>query len=136
MNQKRPEIFEGFLPWEFLQYIGQKSFKFFGSFLVQMKTLKFAFEIYWPLGMNHWKAQLKRAHFLFLQNDSLCYFTDLDHPWLVAFCLQNLQVHIFLNHIIGNISTIKMAQNWTCILTKWKKSLFQTLQRVFLTVIK
>ena len=33
----------------FTVFIGQKSFKFFGSFLGQMKTLKFAFEINWPL---------------------------------------------------------------------------------------
>ena len=30
ISKKWTEKFEGFLPWEFLQYIWQKSFKFFG----------------------------------------------------------------------------------------------------------
>ena len=59
ISKKWPKEFEEFLPWEFLQYIGQISFKFFGSFLVQMKTLKFAFETNWPLR----RAEAEFSHF-------------------------------------------------------------------------
>ena len=49
ISKKRPEKFEGFLPWEFLQYIGRKSFKFFGSFFGKLMISYIHSDLIWPL---------------------------------------------------------------------------------------
>ena len=82
ISKKWPEKFKRFLPWEFLQYIGQKSFKFF----VQMKTSKFAFEIYWPLATMTTHLHKNNNPQIFFRHHSISW----PSLFLASFCFCNI----------------------------------------------